>query len=233
MIVYRIAALLCVLLLSYGQPTSAARPVLTRLLERLKSARAQLHARQAANLTIASNEQFPWLVNVNVNSFLPACVGALVSSQWVLIPARCSEKISRSLNDTRVVAGSVDLLFYFKNNTMQIDQMINHPEFKADKPKENDLSLIKLVRPLAVDNRTIQPACLYKSEEENTKPFDNLVVSTFDFRNVSDRLMLMKSNFSDRSFDTDPYQLDNLQLIMAKGLNHSYCLGTNSLGQLA
>ena len=218
MIVHRFAALLCVLAIFYGQ-VSAAKPDVNRLVERI-IAKAKMEDEMNADVG-----DFPWVVSVlNTKTVQDSCVGTLITSQWVLTTARCGEKISQSLKTTKVVAGSANLLFYSKNNTAQINQVINHPEFKTGKRSENDLSLIKLVSPLAVDNRTIQTACLYMSEEEPTKPFDNLVVSAFGFHNMTDHFMLIKSYFVDRSFDRQPYDLDNMQWIMAKGLRHSYCL---------
>lgn len=235
MIFQRFSVLVCFLVppVFYGQHAFAANPVVARVGEKLRSSSTRLRIEKyPTSLTNSSAREFPWLVTVHANSG-DSCVGALLSSQWALIPAHCGFRISQQLTSTNVVAGSSSHRLYPKNSTVQIERVINHPEFETVDPgsANNDLSLIKLVRPLAVDNQTIKAACLFKTEEERTKPFDDLVVSAFRFKNVPDHWRLMKSNFSDRSFDSNCYQLDNLQLIKAKGLNHSYCLGMHLLGQ--
>ena len=130
------------------------------------------------------------------------------------------------MNGSRIAAGSNSHFLYRKNSSVLIRQIINHPEFESSGLglAKNDISLVKFETPLRIENYTIKAACLFRSEEESTKPFEDLVLSAFRFKNVADYWRLLKSNFADRSFDSLFY-VNEIELIKAKGLNHSYCLG--------
>ena len=98
--------LVCVLILAIlSQNVSAAdRPALGRVLQNLKKNSTNSQEISEAldhrliklrsteypiGLAKANIEEFPWLVTVKAEDNRHSCVGALLSSEWALIPATC------------------------------------------------------------------------------------------------------------------------------------------------
>jgi secreted trypsin-like serine protease len=82
------------------------------------------------------------------------CGASIISDEWVLTAAHCT--YGGDINKMRLYAGCHDLYDGSCSQPYQIEQIFNHPTYKFP---ENDISLVRLSRPITFNER-IYAACL-------------------------------------------------------------------------
>merc|ERR1712215_328518 len=109
----------------------------------------------------ADNNEYPWMVllikNI-VDTIEPLCGGSLISNQWILTAAHCTDVIKAS--DIQVVLGVEKLSSGEYELRQNIVEIINHPKFSRIE-KNYDYALLKMQEPVDfITNQHIRPICL-------------------------------------------------------------------------
>ena len=109
---------------------------------------------------------------------------------------------------------------YLNNEGFLIENVINHPDYHSNRIK-NNIALIQFKKPISLENKTIKPACFYKSEEERTKSFENSLIATG--WSLSSR-HLQSVNAKDLTAKASIGFIENLHLIEIEKSNSSFCV---------
>jgi len=109
----------------------------------------------------ADNNEYPWMVllikNI-VDTIEPLCGGSLISNQWILTAAHCTDVIKAS--DIQVVLGVEKVSSGEYELRQNIVEIINHPKFSRIE-KDYDYALLKMQEPVDfITNQHIRPICL-------------------------------------------------------------------------
>jgi len=111
----------------------------------------------------ASPYLYPWLVALTDRHRTdPFCAGFIISSNVILTAAHCLN--DRNSNQVQILARIHDLRD-FQGDRHDIDQWINHPDYRIDDSMHlNDIALIKIRTSFAKD---LRPCCLPKTQSNN------------------------------------------------------------------
>jgi len=109
----------------------------------------------------ADKNEYPWMVllikNI-VGPIEPLCGGSLISNQWILTAAHCTDRIKAS--DIQVVLGVEKVSSGEYELRQNIVEIINHPKFSRIE-KNYDYALLKMQEPVDfITNQHIRPICL-------------------------------------------------------------------------
>ncbi|XP_034008581.1 transmembrane protease serine 2 [Trematomus bernacchii] len=106
--------------------------------------------------TEAVNGAWPWQVSLQINGY-HLCGGSIISPYWILSAAHCFQRYSNP-GEWLVYSGDVSLYQMHFGSGKTVDKIISHEKFNT-KTNDNDIALLKLVRPLSF-TRTVKPVCL-------------------------------------------------------------------------
>ncbi|XP_058053173.1 coagulation factor IX-like [Ahaetulla prasina] len=99
--------------------------------------------------------QVPWQVYMFSFDRKGFCEGVLISDKWVLTAAHCLEYKPHT-----IVAGEYDTsAFEHSEQLRQILRVFQHPSYNETRKYENDLALLELSAPLAL-NTYVTPICI-------------------------------------------------------------------------
>ncbi|XP_075900027.1 ovochymase-1 [Nelusetta ayraudi] len=93
---------------------------------------------------------WPWQVSVQFAN-MPACGGAILNQNWVLSATHCFLRYNKAF--WTILAGKHDLTnpAEASQQIIRVSRIINHDGFNS-RTKENDVSLLKLKKPLTFNN---------------------------------------------------------------------------------
>ncbi|XP_052865079.1 uncharacterized protein LOC128271543 [Anopheles cruzii] len=129
------------------------RAVLSQTLDELQDCSNLYHEfRQNKSRFGRGDASFPYAVRI-YDGNNGSCNGTIVAKQFVITTAGCHRRLTKE--NVTVVAGN----FSFQYVPVPVQSAFVHPEY-TDEPTHYNLVLLKLQRPLAIDNATI-PACLW------------------------------------------------------------------------
>lgn len=126
----------------------------------------------------------------------------------------CEEK--NFLETTKVFLGNNKLDYYYRNAMLgyKIEKVFIHPNWNGN---ESDIALLKLKRPVMINNLSVKPACLL-DENNKPRPYEFLMASgfgrTFDSR--KEGILQKSKKLDDISFD-EYNRIKNETLIRTKG----------------
>ncbi|MCL4152896.1 UNVERIFIED_CONTAM: hypothetical protein GTU68_001983 [Idotea baltica] len=102
--------------------------------------------------------EFPWQGRLIIvkGGYSYLCSATLISSEWLVSAAHCTE----GAESIQVVLGE-----HYRNTveaqseTIEVEDIIDHPNYDGSSAPDNDISLLKLIRPVTF-NQYISPVCL-------------------------------------------------------------------------
>jgi len=130
--------------------------------------------------------EYPWQVGiVNKDENYIGCGGSVISDQWVLTAAHCTE--DKKLGDFKVLLGEHNYAIASETATIRMDiaQIIEHPDYKKIADFNYDVSLLRLTRKIDFSsNSHIRPICLPVAG--STKNYDDYIATVTGWGRMKD-----------------------------------------------
>jgi len=124
--------------------------------------------------TTARKNEFPWQVSIQANiqtswwqkTKQHICGGSIINDRWIVTAAHCIiDGVSRS--DFSIVAGAQYAMSQEDTTqTRGVDRIIVHPGWNMEYV-QNDIALMRLDRPLSIDQKSVAPVCLPEATDAN------------------------------------------------------------------
>jgi len=165
----------------------------------------------------ADRNEYPWMVlllnKIIVDPIEPLCGGSLISNQWILTAAHCTQ--GKKASDIQVFLG-IDNVSNLENKfRWNIVELINHPDFEVKHDSNGDLifedfdfALLKMQEPVDFfTNQHIRPICLPTNPSNKYEGCPAIATGWGRINNCQDKI---------------PY-LDKLQEINLEVLSNKRC----------